>query len=178
MIIWINGSFGVGKTTTAKLLQRKLRKAHIYDPEQVGYFLWDNFPSELACQGDFQDMEIWRLINYQVIKHLNDTYDGDIIIPMTLAKRQYYDEIIGQLEQNGIPVRHFILIAPYDVIVERLKNRGEESGSWAEQQVERCLAAYRYDIPGIQVDTDRMEEETVVEYIMCNIRDNLCLEKD
>ncbi|MBR6709403.1 MAG: AAA family ATPase, partial [Clostridia bacterium] len=141
MIIWINGSFGVGKTTTAKLLQNKLEKAHIYDPEQVGYFLWDNFPPEMARQGDFQDMEIWRSINYQIIRYLHDSYDGDLILPMTLANRQYYDEIIGRLEQDGISVRHFILTAPENKIIERLRGRGDEPNSWAEQQVQRCLAA-------------------------------------
>ena len=166
MIIWINGSFGVGKTTTAKLLQNKLEKAHIYDPEQVGYFLWDNFPPEMARQGDFQDMAIWRSINYQVIKHLYATYDGDIIIPMTLANRQYYDEIISRLEQDGILVRHFILTASKKRIVSRLRVRGDESGCWAEQQVERCLAAYEHDIPGIALNTDEMDAETVANCIL------------
>ena len=169
MIIWINGSFGVGKTTTAKLLQDKLEKAYIYDPEQVGYFLWDNFPSGLARQGDFQDIEIWRSINVQVIKHLHTTYDGDIIIPMALVNRQYYDEIIGRLEQDGITVRHFILTAPKEKIIARLRGRGDEPGCWAEQQVERCLTAYKHDIPGVKIDTDGMDAEAVVEFILKEI---------
>ena len=169
MIIWINGSFGVGKTTAAKLLQRKLTKAHIYDPEQAGYFLWDNFPPELSRQGDFQDMEIWRSVNYQVIRYLHDNYDGDLILPMTLANRAYYDEIIGRLEQDGILVRHFILTAPKERIVSRLRVRGDEPGCWAEQQVERCLAAFGNDIPGITVDADGVDAEAVVEFILKEI---------
>ena len=39
MIAWINGSFGVGKTTIAKILKEKLDNAVIYDPEVIGDFL-------------------------------------------------------------------------------------------------------------------------------------------
>ena len=39
MILWINGSFGAGKTTVAYELERRLEKAFVYDPENIGYFL-------------------------------------------------------------------------------------------------------------------------------------------
>lgn len=38
MIIWINGSFGVGKTTIAERLKDKIRESIIYDPEEIGIF--------------------------------------------------------------------------------------------------------------------------------------------
>ncbi|MCY1691743.1 hypothetical protein OVA29_14550 [Exiguobacterium sp. SL14] len=39
MIIWINGTFGVGKTTAATGLQQRWSGSHIFDPEETGYFL-------------------------------------------------------------------------------------------------------------------------------------------
>ena len=39
MILWINGAFGSGKTTIAQALANSYEKAHVYDPEKVGYFL-------------------------------------------------------------------------------------------------------------------------------------------
>ena len=42
MILWLNGSFGAGKTTVAHELQRRLPDAFVYDPENVGYFLRKN----------------------------------------------------------------------------------------------------------------------------------------
>lgn len=166
MIIWINGSFGTGKTTTAEILKKKLTNAHIYDPEQVGYFLWDNFPPEMKQKGDFQDIEIWRSINYAVIQHLYHTFDGYIIIPMTLVNKQYYDEIIGRLKQDGAVLRHFILTASKKNIVERLLRRGEQSHSWAEQQIDRCLTAFQNEIPGIQIDTDSLDAESAEKTIL------------
>lgn len=60
MIIWINGAFGSGKSTIAELLHLKIEISHIYDPEQVGYFLWDNFPDEMKRTGDFRDNSIYK----------------------------------------------------------------------------------------------------------------------
>ena len=47
MIIWINGSFGVGKTSTAELLKNELDKSVIYDPEEIGGFLSNMFLNTL-----------------------------------------------------------------------------------------------------------------------------------
>lgn len=154
MIIWLNGSFGVGKSATAKILHEKIPHSHIYDPEQTGYFLWDNFPDEMKRKGDFQDMYLWRNINYEIIRYLAGVYSGDIIIPMTLVKKQYFAEIIGRLEQDGIEIKHFILCASKERIIARLLQRGEAKNSWAEQQIDQCLRAFANDIQGIPIDTN------------------------
>ena len=44
MIIWINGCFGVGKTTVAGRLKEKIDNSIIYDPEKVGIFLFNTLP--------------------------------------------------------------------------------------------------------------------------------------
>ncbi|MCW6093420.1 hypothetical protein LAV60_09570 [Clostridium sporogenes] len=36
MIIWINGSFGIGKTTISNELNKKIINSFIYDPEMAG----------------------------------------------------------------------------------------------------------------------------------------------
>jgi deoxyadenosine/deoxycytidine kinase len=36
MIVVINGSFGVGKTTVAKLLRKAFPGSVVYDPERTG----------------------------------------------------------------------------------------------------------------------------------------------
>ena len=39
MIVWLNGAFGAGKTSTAKELLQLLPNARLYDPEHVGFLL-------------------------------------------------------------------------------------------------------------------------------------------
>ena len=71
MIIWINGSYGSGKTQTAYELQRRLDNSYVYDPENIGYFLDKNLPTEFSKikQGNFQNYELWRNFNYEMISY-------------------------------------------------------------------------------------------------------------
>lgn len=39
MILFINSAFGVGKTTVARLLTRRIRSAVLFDPEWLGWML-------------------------------------------------------------------------------------------------------------------------------------------
>ena len=166
MIIWLNGCFGVGKTATANRLHDLIENSHIYDPEQVGAFLWDNFPTPLKCKGDFQDIELWRTFNYEYIKYIYHNFNGHIIIPMTLVNPDYYHEIIDRLQADGMELRHFILTAPKEIIAARLIRRGEKKGSWAEQQIDRCLKAFNGNIHGERVDTNKLTIHEAAEYIL------------
>ncbi|MEY4582409.1 MAG: hypothetical protein RL701_7112, partial [Pseudomonadota bacterium] len=62
-VILINGSFGVGKTTVARVLRRLLPGSRIYDPEQLGFVL-QRLARWLPLRGrgtdDFQDLVLWR----------------------------------------------------------------------------------------------------------------------
>ena len=170
MIIWINGAFGVGKSKTAELLQCNLKKSHIYDPEQVGYFLWDNFPKEMCRNGDFQDIPIWRSINFEIIKYLNYNFNGHLIIPMTIINPDYFCDIIGNLKKQGIKVYHFILTASKHTLINRLRNRGEQENSWPQQQIDRCLCAYDATIDGLKIDTDGISAEETAAKILQHIK--------
>ena len=159
MVIWINGCFGVGKTTTAKLLEQKIGNARIYDPEIFGSLLWAFFPKSVKETGDFQDLILWRRFTYTVIRFLSGCCRGHILVPMTLVNPQYYDEIIGALRRDGVIVRHFILTASKEDILSRLRRRGEVQDSWAERQLARCLDAFAGAIPGEKINTEQIPAE-------------------
>ena len=157
MIIWINGCFGVGKTTIAGRLKEKTDNSIIYDPEKVGTFLFNILPVK---EDDFQDYELWRMINYEMLKNLNTEFKV-IIVPMTITNIQYYDEIIGRLERDGINIKHFILVANKENIISRLNVR-ENSTEWAYRQVDRCVTAFQEDyINGSRIDTNNKSIDEV-----------------
>ena len=74
MIYWINGSYGVGKTTIAECLVKELKKAYIFDPEAVGNAVRDNHPEELIFSYIFEDYELWRKFNYELLKDISNKY--------------------------------------------------------------------------------------------------------
>ena len=154
MILWINGAFGSGKSSVAEAINKKISRSFVYDPEQVGYFLWNVFPDEMKRKGDFQHIAIWREFNYKILKHINDNYNGVIIVPMTIYIKQYYDEIIGKLIADGVSINHYILSATKQTIVNRLLQRGDSENDWAAQHIDACINAYETDISEVKIITD------------------------
>ena len=165
MIIWINGAFGSGKTTVAMLLHKKLNDSFLYDPENVGYFLWQNEPECLKCKDNFQDEPLWRYFNYRMLKNIAEKYDGDIIVPMTLINRTYYDEIITSLRSDGIKVSHFVMCAKRETLLSRLSGRGDGKDSWPAAQVDGCIKAYDSGLFEGIINTDDKTPEEIADYI-------------
>lgn len=161
-IIWINGAFGSGKTQTAHELNDRLPNSYVYDPENIGYFLFRNLPKEIK-KSDFQDYQQWRDFNYDMLKHMAETYEGVIIVPMTIVVPQYYDEIIGRLLIDGIELKHFILYASKETIHKRLHKR--LNGKWAYDQTDRCITAFDTCINGIKINNETIPIKEVAEII-------------
>lgn len=166
MVIWLNGSFGVGKTTIANELLKKLTGGFLYDSENLGAFLRDNLKYNYS---DYQDYPFFRQFNYEIIKDLENNYKY-VIIPMTLINRAYYDEIIGKLINSGINVKCFILTANKEVINNRLDNRPETT-PWSYEQVDKCLEAFKEDISGEKIDTSNLSVEETVKIILNLIKE-------
>jgi hypothetical protein len=137
-IVWINGAFGVGKTSVARTLVTRLGNATLLDPEVLGLAL-QRF--HFGRVEDFQNLPSWRRWTVRFLE-LASKARSRIVVPMTLVNRVYFDQIVGTLRRccDG-ELRHFALIAPREVVVERLRRRGEAAGGWAEIQIGRCVGA-------------------------------------
>lgn len=155
MIIWINGAFGSGKTQTANELLRRLEGAFLYDPENVGFFLRKNEPKALAAE-NFQDEPLWRSMNRDMLLHLSRQFGGTVLVPMTLIREDYYDELIGGLRRQGADVRHFVLCARAATVRKRLRKRLEGANSWAARQLPACLSALESPVFENKIWTDGM----------------------
>jgi len=155
MLVWINGTFGSGKTQTSAELHRRLPDSYIYDPENVGYWLRENEPKSLHAD-NFQDEPLWRSVNRDMLFHLNANYNGVIIIPMTLVSTLYYEEIITFLRKKGTDIRHFLLYPSKETVKKRLAARGEGERSWAWQQIGRCYEAFENPIFENRIVNDTM----------------------
>lgn len=165
MIYWLNGAYGVGKTTVAKRLLPLLRNAHLYDPELVGNGIRDNYPEALFCE-TFEEYPIWLETNYRLLKDLYERYDGDVVAPMTLLREASYTAIIERLQSDGIPVRYIYLDADEAALKHRMIDSGREKpDSWCVRHIPVCLAAQAAETHAVHIDTVNRTPEDIADEI-------------
>jgi len=171
MILWINGAFGAGKTTTAFALHKRIKNSIVYDPENAGYFMWKN-SSNILRKGDFQDYELWREMNYKMLKLISENFDGIIIVPMTLANPQYHEEIIGRLTNDGIEIKHFILYLDKETIIKRLSRREFKStkklikeNGFGVNSIDRCIDSFDNYIKDEKINANNKNVDDIAEEI-------------
>lgn len=154
-IIWLNGTFGAGKTTTSAELCRVLPGAHVFDTEHVGFML-RHVLAEAAPVRDFQEWPPWRTLAVESIAQVQRFLGGPLIVPQTVIVEAYWAEVQGGLARRGLPVRHFVLHADSAVLTRRIEQDTVETG--ARQWRLDHLAEYEAALPwlrgaGTVVDT-------------------------
>ncbi|MGW4567708.1 NUDIX hydrolase [Streptomyces sp. NPDC004561] len=123
-VVWINGAFGAGKTTTARELIELIPNSTLFDPEVVGGTLTHLLPPKrLAEVGDFQDLPIWRRLVVDTAAAMLAELGGTLVVPMTLLREEYRDEIFGGLAARRITVRHLLLAPAETILRERIAGR-------------------------------------------------------
>ncbi|MEV6564917.1 NUDIX hydrolase [Streptomyces kronopolitis] len=128
MIVWLNGTFGAGKTTAAQELLDLLPGSTLYNPELLGSGLRLMLPAERFEEiGDYQDLPAWRRMVVDTAAALLTEVPGPLITPMTLLRQEYRDEIFGALAARRIPVRHVLVHAEETILRDRIAER--EKGS-------------------------------------------------
>lgn len=120
MIIWLNGTFGAGKTTTAKELTTLLPESRIFDSEYVGYLLRHVLASEPVQ--NFQDWRPWRQLVVATATQVLDYVGGTLVIPQSVLTHQYWQEIRTGFEQAAIPLRHIVLHADRTELTRRIES--------------------------------------------------------
>ncbi|MFJ4963119.1 Tunicamycin resistance protein [Streptomyces sp. ADI96-02] len=140
MIVWVNGAFGAGKTSAAGELIDLIPNSTLYDPELTGAGLRALLPQKrLAEVDDFQDLPIWRRLVVDTAAALLAEVPGVLVVPMTLLRQEYRDEIFGGLASRRIPVRHVLLSPEETILRDRIADRVE-----FPEDVERSERARRW----------------------------------
>lgn len=163
-MIWINGTFGVGKTATAYELHRRIKDSFVFDPEEAGFYISNNMPKHLG-KSDFQDHKMWRTFNHDMLKYILSSYKGVVIVPMTIVNETYMDEILKTLPIAEESIYHYTLMASEKTIRKRLKIRGEIKSGWAIDHIKPNLEALMKPYFKKQVFTDTLNINQVVEHI-------------
>lgn len=126
MIVWLNGTFGAGKTTTARLLQDAL-PARIFDSEHIG-FLLRPIIGDIPCH-DFKEWDPWRGLTIETARQVLDYVGGTLVIPQSVLQHDYWTELMDGFTKHDIPVHAFTLHADPHTFRQRVEDDTEEPGA-------------------------------------------------
>lgn len=173
MILIINGSFGVGKTTVARLLRRQITGSRLYDPEWAGSILM-RLPSLIRPHGsgtdDFQDIDLWRRSVVHGTKIFRAFARGTVIVPMAFSRRDYFDEIVRGMREFDDELKVYCLKAGMLTILKRLEQRGAKieggESNWIIRKSQECIEVHQDANFGEAVNTEGVSAVEVAKDIL------------
>ena len=142
MIIWLNGTFGVGKTTTTGHLVRDDARLRAFDPEWVGYLLANNLQDHPVS--DFQHYPSWRRLVPVVADEIARFTGQHLVAAQSVLVEDYWDEIRGGVTALGHEVLHVVLDADAETLHARIDSDVDEPERvrpWRHRHVEVWEAA-------------------------------------
>ena len=163
VIWWINGPFGVGKTTLVAALARRDRR--VFDPELVGNLLRRVIPEPVR---DYQSLRPWRALVAETAIQLVEHYDCDLVCPMSLLNREWAGEIFAGVSLAGIAQRNLVLHADRSELERRIREDQSESeaGEWRLDAIDRYEAARGWlDAEAEVIDTTRLSPAEVAQRV-------------
>jgi hypothetical protein len=171
VILLLNGAFGVGKTTVARALVARLPGAVLFDPELIGMALQRAARLVGRRVDDFQDLRAWRRLTVLGLR-VTRLFRKNVVVPMAFSNEEYLREIregLGPFEPDVVQV---CLVAPVDVVHERLRRRGLDpvSAPWEFRRATECCVAHQGEKFGVRVSAEA-EVEQVVDALAVLLRD-------
>ncbi|MFI9626177.1 NUDIX domain-containing protein [Streptomyces sp. NPDC052042] len=170
MIVWINGAFGAGKTCAARELVDLIPNSTFFEPELIGTGLRYLLPQKkLAEVTDFQDLPIWRRLVVDTAAALLAEVPGVLVVPMTLLRQEYRDEVFGGLASRRIPVRHVLLSPEETILRKRIAGRAEsaddpEHGERVRQWAYEHIGPYQAALAWLTRDAHTIDTSELTPY--------------
>jgi hypothetical protein len=127
VIVWLNGTFGAGKTTTAAELLAMLPGSRLFDPETVGYMLRPSLADHPVT--DFQHWPPWRALVAATATELARYTGQHLIAPQTVLIQDYLEEITATLTAAGQETFHVVLDADEATLRARIES-ADEARQW------------------------------------------------
>jgi len=174
VIVLLNGAFGIGKTTVARVLARRLPGASLYDPERIGFVL-QRLPRFVPLDGrgtdDYQDLPLWRSLLVRgacARRRLART----LVVPMAFSRLDYLGEIRSGLAAIDPDFHHVCLTATLATIHARLAAReraGTPTTDWMLRRAAECVEAHADPAFDPRIATDDRTPDEVAHAVLESI---------
>jgi hypothetical protein len=172
VLVWINGPFGVGKTTSARAVSERDGRWRRFDPEWVGYMLRANLAG--VEFDDFQDLPAWRflvpVVAHEVIKHTND----NLLAVQTVLNKHYWQELRSGLADRDVSVMHVLLDADTATLRDRIAadNNEPTAATWRLDHIPTYLAARSWLLADAElvIDAATTPPNAIAEAILATVQ--------
>ncbi len=172
MIIWISGAYGVGKSTLAEELLKHIDNSMIFDAEEVGNAVRENYPGE-PYGVIYEDYPLWCDFNYMLLKDIYNNFSKNIFVPMTLVRKKSYINIIERLRSDGIETKLIILEASRKNIHDRIIARGEDENCWCMENIEMSQKGSKNLPCDLLIDTDEKTVFEIAEIVLKYLKNDI-----
>lgn len=168
MILWLNGTFGVGKTTASASLAVSLDSFREFDPEWVGYMLVNNLADIHVT--DFQQYPSWRRLVPVVADEIVSATAQNLVAAQSVLIEEYWRELASGLADLGHEVFHVVLDADADNLHARIdadEAEPEHIRPWRHRHVDTYQAARTWliDSADLVVDTVALDASATATHI-------------
>jgi hypothetical protein len=167
VVVWLNGPFGVGTSTTARLLATRGGPALAFDPGLVATFLQSVVGQpvhDLSSLPEGRDVLVSGTVD-QVRKRRRGR---NLVVPVNLLEREWAEEVFDRVGAAGVPQRHVLLHADEPVLRWRVQQdeRAPTPLLWRLEAIGRYRAAEEW-LRGLGpvVDTTGLTAEQVAERV-------------
>lgn len=123
MIIWIDGTYGVGKTSVAMKIQEKLNEEKV-EVLESDCFYRDMIRNNPLIGGGTLPQNNVKFIEYfknRIEEKIENSYK-DLIIVMSLTQKECKELLFDYFMKKDILMKHFILTANTETIKLRIKS--------------------------------------------------------
>jgi len=170
VIIWLNGTFGVGKTSTADRLAALIPGGRVFDPETVGTMLRANLADRPVA--DFQDWPAWPPLVAAALIEITRMTGQNIIAPQTVLKREHLDQVLVPLRVAGLEVFQVLLDADEAVLRSRIEG-SDEAMAWRLDHLDEYKAArpWMVEMADLVVDTVASTPPQIARRILAGLPD-------
>ncbi len=117
-VLWLDGCFGAGKTTTARLLLQRRPELLLLDPELIGSLLWQVDPSLRAR--DFRGLRLWRRLVVEHVTAVLEELGRPLVVPMSVFEDGHAGELVGELHRRDVVVHHVRLVVDEEELRRRI----------------------------------------------------------
>lgn len=162
MIVWLNGTFGVGKTTTSGHLSAGDDRLRHFDPEWVGYMLANNLSDHIVA--DFQHYPSWRRLVPVVADEVSQFTGQHLVVAQSVLVQDYWSEIVAGLAHLGHEVFHVLLDADAETLHERIDADDQEPARirpWRHRHVAVFQSAREWLRPAADLVVDTVTLDAV-----------------